>query len=236
MASTCAASFTGHTQKNSEPRLFSGTRKLCRASSQRVTVSASGFAGERGHHVIVEGHAADRQVAVALGGQIDASAPGRVGIAQDDAGAVASGHALHPGEDGIEHRFEATGLQQQPIHLAQGLQVGMLLTDPLRAAIEGLDQALHVVAADRRHLGESGGGQILKAIAQGHQARLVATHQVGDRSAGAQYGGQQRPEPGAQQRVPDGDHDHQTGTRVHRPMVRTKRLTIPLFNRSAIHP
>ncbi len=65
----------------------------------------------------------------------------------------------------------------------------MLLTNALGAAIEGLDQALHVIAAHRRYLGEAGGGQILETIAKGHQAGLVATHEVGHGSAGTHQGG-----------------------------------------------
>ena len=85
---------------------FSGTRKLWRASSQRVTVRRFRLRGERHHHVIVEGHAADGQIPAALRGQVYPTAPRRVRVPQDDAGAAAAGHALHAGQDGIQHRLQ----------------------------------------------------------------------------------------------------------------------------------
>jgi hypothetical protein len=147
-----------------------------------------GLGGKRHHHVIVEGHAADRQVPAALGGQVNPTPPRRVMVAQDDAGAAAAGHPLHPGQDGVEHRFQAARLEQQAVDLAQGLQVGVLGTHPLRAVIEGPDQADQVIVPRGGHLGEPGRRQVLEAAAQRQQGGLVATHQVGDGDAGAQQG------------------------------------------------
>ena len=93
-----------------------------------------GLGGEGSHHVVVEGHAADRQIAAALGGQVDAAPPRRVMVPQDDAGAAATGHALHPGQDGIEHRLqEPPGCSSKPIDLTQGLQIRVLGPHPAAA-------------------------------------------------------------------------------------------------------
>ncbi len=140
MASTCLPSFTGQTQKNSAPRLFSGTQEAMARVFAARDRQRFGFGGKRSHHVIVERDAAHGQIPAALRGQIHPAAPGRVGIAQHDAGAAAPGYALHPGQDGVQHRLEAARLQQQAVHFTQGLQVGVLGAHPLRAAIERLDQ------------------------------------------------------------------------------------------------
>ncbi len=174
--------------------------ELCAQALQRHQEAVAGvfaardrqpvrLGGKRMHHVIVQSHATDRQIAATLRRQIHPSPPRRVLVAQDDAGAAAAGHALYTGQDGVEHRFQAIRLQQQPVHLTQCLQIGVLSSDALRAAVEMANQGLQFVAPLLRHGRESAGRKFLESILQCQQARAIATHQVYRRHTGAQQRG-----------------------------------------------